>query len=253
MANRLVYFVIGDAELNAGNGTYLSSLTELRASLMDLEIRNEWTLVLSIHGSENRIADMAHVPGNGRGAYTAEAIEQMFSDAEFVRWRNRFGPIRVVLNACQVGAPFERTLILALTREGAGQLVQGLGNNCRPETRVLTLHEVVDGRDIAITRLRQFNRLPRDRQEAHRESLLRLNREWGYFGAPPVPENLVLDYYFNEEPRGGWAIVEVTHQRQPTGVPFYGRAAHLDFLHVCDQGLGTLRARRSAVPPAPED
>jgi ribosomal protein S12 methylthiotransferase accessory factor YcaO len=252
MANRLLYFVIGDAQLNSGNGIYLHSLTGLRARLMGFRIANDWTLVISIHGSETRIADMAHVPASGQGAYTAAAIERMFSDAVYTRWRDEFGLVRVVLNACQVGAPFESTLIRALTRRGAGQLVQGLGNRCRPETRVMTLQEVVSGRTVAITTLRQFQRLPQSRQRAHRESLEQLNREWGYFGAPPVPDALVLEYYFNEEPRGGWPVVEVTHNRQSTGVPFYGRARHTDFLRVCDQGVGTLQQRRASVPPAPD-
>lgn len=242
--DRIVYFVVGDAGLNAGNGTFLRSLRMLPSRLRRLRISNEWTLVISIHGSENRVADLAHVPGNGEGAYTAEELESLFSGDQFQNWRDRYGPSRIVLNACQVSANYESTIINLLTKSGSGQAVQGLGDGCRPGTETMILQE--NGSDIV--RRTQFTTLSEHRRRTHLESLVSLNREWGYFGAPPVPANQVLHYYFDEEPRGGWPVVRVTHNRKNTNVPFFDRSSHSRFLRLCDQGIGTLERRQSTVP-----
>ena len=95
------------------------------------------------------------------------------------------------------------------------------------------------------------------------EELKKLNNEWGYYGAPPVPENQILDYYYNEEPKAAWVKVEVKIGRshnvedlKSTDIPFWNRTTgekSAQFRKLCDQGVGQLKRKHEAtVPPDPD-
>ncbi|MGA2404449.1 MAG: hypothetical protein ABSG91_22560 [Syntrophobacteraceae bacterium] len=243
---RQVYFVVGDTNLNAGDGRFVRHLPDIRAPLRSLRLPGRWTIVISIHGSEEFIADQARSVRGGQGAYDADAVTRIFGeDRAFVRWRDEHGPTWVVLNACQVSADLEGAIIRSLTRRGSGQAVQGMGTGCRPSTIVITVVE----NHRAIRTRSQYDRLPDELKNDMLTQLSALNREWGYFGAPPVRDDLILDYYFNEEPRGGWAVVRVSHQRRDTSIPFYNRRNDVNFLRLCGSAVGTLPQRVPSVPP----
>jgi len=245
--NRQLYFVVGDSGLNAGDGIFVQRLEDIRPRLMRRRIRGGWTLVISIHGSQEFIANQVRAIRGGQGSYDADAVRRIFGQNQaFVRWRDEHGPRRVVLNACQVSANLERAIIQSLTRSGSGQVVQGLGTGCRPSTYVQTYE--YDGR--AIRTMGQYQRLPAEARTQMLEILRWLNQRWGYFGAPPVPETAILDYYFTEEPRGGWPIVRVSHDRRDTDIPFYNRASDPEFRRLCTSGVGTLREHVPSMPPA---
>ncbi len=243
------YYVIGDRTLNVGGGAFLATLDALKPALMRSRIQGNWTLVISIHGSQNYIANSSHGVRGGRGSYDAAAIESIFAnDAAFVEWRNRSGPNRVVLNACQASQALEGTIIRALSRPPQagqpGQPAQGLGTGCRPSTSVETYE--YNGRPVRTRR--QFNLMPpADRPDLER-TVRQLNTRWGYFGAPPVPDNEVLNYYFDVAPRGGWPVVRVSVERADTDIAFYNRGSNPAFHRVCTQGIGQLPERTSGAP-----
>jgi hypothetical protein len=244
---KIEYFVVGDPGLNAGNGIFLRRLEQIKPRLMRLRNRGNWTLVISIHGAENYIANRVRALRGGPGSYDADALNNIFSnDPDFVQWRNQWGPNRIVLNACQVGANLESAIISAFTRPGARQQpIQGLGTGCRPDT----VTEVYRFNDRPITTRQQYTRLsPPDRQ-AFVRAIETLNSRWGYFGAPPVPNDEVVDYYFDEAPRGGWPVVRVSINRQVTSIPFYNRGQNPQFRRICTQGVGSLPSRRQTVVP----
>lgn len=158
---RLAYYVISDAGLNIGNGVFLNWLEQLCPRLMRLRWRHRWTLVVSIHSSQNFIANQTRALRGGPGSYDAAAINRIFAgNPRFVRWRDRYGPARIVLNSCQVSSALEGVIISAITRPGSGQPAQGLGTGCRPET--VTQFIAYDGRDLRTRR--QINRIPRPGQ-----------------------------------------------------------------------------------------
>ncbi|MFB9682679.1 hypothetical protein [Amycolatopsis plumensis] len=256
----LLYIVVRDRGLDAGGGTYADDLERAKTILMSRRTTGEWTLVLSIHGSEDRLGAQAppHWQQNAR-FYDAAAIGALFGgDPAFVRWRDQFGPNRLVMNSCQVSAGFERTLIANLTRTPAPaqarQGAQGLGEGCRPMTT--TEHLVYDNprlgfRDATITTRAQWNRIPEADRAGLQQQLRDLNREFGYFGQAPVPDAEVVQYYFDVAPRGGWAKIEVgvgPHgAEQATGIPFWNRATgprRAEFNRLCDRGIGRLPERR---------
>jgi len=247
---RIVYYVVGDAGLNSGNGRFLRSLEDLRNALQPQRNAGTWTLVISIHGAEQFIANRSAAVRGGAGSYDAAAIRRIFGqNAAFVRWRDQFGPARVVLNACQVGVGLERAIIESLTRRGSGQAVQGLGSGCRPSTEVLPY----EYQNRPVSTRQQYSRLPPEVRDDMLNSLRVLNRRWGYFGAPPVQDADILSYYFDEPPLGAWVIVRVSKDRIDTDIPFYNRATHADFLRVCTAGVGTLRDHVPQAPPAPRE
>ncbi len=146
-----------------------------------------------------------------------------------------------------VSTHLARAIIQSLTRSGSGQAVQGLGAGRRPSTSV-QIYEY-EGRPIRTFDL--YQRLPADARAQMLAILRGLNQRWGYFGAPPVPETAILDYYFTEEPRGGWPIVIVSHDRRDTNISFYNRAWAPEFRRLCTAGVGTLREHVPSMPPAP--
>lgn len=253
---RTGYLVVGDPGLNAGNGTFVPDLESARDHLIGLHFPGEWTLTLSIHGAEDIIATTGGtllLPASGplpAGAYDIQRVEQIFAQhADYVAWRDREGPSWLVLNACQVSAPFERRMIEAVTCPPAmgarGQPGRGLGTGCRPNT--------VTRFPQGITSRSAYNALSRANQQSFLTSLTELNRLWGYYGAPPVgpitaapsaslpsefdpdlplPEEEaeaettlappstfpnpfqqnLLHYYFDEPPMPGWPEVRVMVQ-----------------------------------------
>ena len=247
--NRQLYFVVGDRGLNSGNGVFVQRLEDIKPRLRRHRRSSDWTLVISIHGAQDFIASRVRALRGGRGSYDAAAVRRIFGqDRDFVRWRDQHGPSRLVLNACQVSVELERALIESLTRRGRGarQVAQGLGTGCRPSTDIREYH--TRGRHIR-TRA-QYNRLPLDARTEMLGALRVLNRRWGYFGAPSVPDGMILEHYFNEEPLGAWAIVRVSHNRGDTNIRFHNRTSDPEFRRLCTQGVGTLREHVPGVPPA---
>jgi hypothetical protein len=246
--SRYVYYVIGDPNLNANNGgLFLKSLPDIKASLMKLAIKEKWTLVLSMHGSENIIADQTQALAGGKGAYDAAAITALFdNDAKFTAWRDKWGPSRLVLNSCAVTAQFERVLIQAFTKKGTSQSAQGLGGRCAPHTTTYTLNH----NNIEIKTWADWQKLPKDVQTDLKKQLDDLNQKWGYFGGPPVDGSLVLQYYFDQPPKGGWPVVEVASSGKGIGVSFHDRAAKPKFHDACVDAA-PLRGRTSRVPTVP--
>ncbi|MDO6818877.1 DUF4157 domain-containing protein [Zobellia sp. 1_MG-2023] len=243
-------YVVRDRQIGLGGAIYVSNLAVLKSRLMRTRNEEEWTLVVSIHGSQDRLA--AQSPPNWqRNAifYNAENINVLFSaDSAWVNWRDRYGPTSLSLVSCQVSAGFEGVLINNLTRNGARrrlQSAQGLGAGCKPLAREASL-------DIHLRNRREYNAMNDQDQRTFRNQLIRLNQRFGYFGRSPVPDNQVLDFFFNEAPRARWIIVEVTHHGSPTGIPFWNRSTGSQasrFKRLCDQGVGRLRGRQSGVPP----
>jgi hypothetical protein len=256
----LLYIVVRDRGLDAGGGTYADDLERAKTILMSRHTPGEWTLVLSIHGSQGRLGAQAppHWQRNAR-FYDAAAIEALFNgDTAFVRWRDQFGPNRLVMNSCQVSAGFERTLITNLTRTPAAgearQGAQGLGEGCRPMTateRLVYDNPRLGFRDTTISTRQQWNRIPAADRAGLEQQLRDLNSEFGYLGRPPVPDAEVVRYYFDVAPLGGWPRVEVgvgPHgEERGTGIPFWNRATgphRAEFNRMCDRGIGQLPGRR---------
>jgi hypothetical protein len=83
-------------------------------------------------------------------------------------------------------------------------------------------------------------------------AIAELNLKFGYFGGPPIPDTHLLDYYFDEEPKGGWPVVTVSHDRTDTGISFYNRTQNTRFLtEKCSAHVGPMRKHVPGVPPGP--
>jgi hypothetical protein len=253
-------YVVRDEGLRLG-GTLVSDLKDFKRAVMATKTATDWTLVLSIHGSEERLGAQAP-PDWQKNAifYGAADIEKLFNgDTAFVRWRDQYGPTFLSLVSCQVSASFEGTLIANLTRAGAAnkrQPKRGLGAGCKPIATAFTLS------DAPKTRA-DFNQLPQRKQDTIRGTLKKLNDTWGYFGAPPVADDQVLHFYYDEEPKGEWVQVEVmvgsghtVGELKKTGIPYWNRTTGekaAEFRNACDQGVGTVkREHKPAVPDVPE-
>jgi hypothetical protein len=246
--NKQLYFVVGDRKLDAGDGIYVRKLEDIKPKLLRQKIKTKWVLVISIHGSEKFIATRTVAIRGGKGAYDATAVRKIFAnDAAFKKWRDTYGPARVVLNACQVGVDLESAIIESLTKKGSGQANQGLGTDCRPSTKV----EWYTYNGKRVERIGEYKTLPESAKTDMQKTLKKLNKEWGYFGAPPVPEAEILHYYFAEEPKGGWPVVRVSYRRKDTDVAFYNRMSNGDFHKTCDPV--TLRGHKATAPPDPQE
>lgn len=253
-------YVVRDPSIGVGGSILVSNLAALKRDLMGTSNPGAWSLVIAIHGAEDRIA--AQSPPNWqRNAifYRQADITRLFSsDSDWVSWRDQFGPRYVALVACQVSVDFEQTVISNLTRHGAGsggssgpsQAAQGLGTGCKPLTDVL---------DLGVRSRQQLRGLNPDARSEFMTQLRQLNRRYGYYGTPPVADDEALIYYFDVAPRARWVRV-VVGLRQPDGsaravtphIPFWNRAqgTHAGrFRRVCTQGVSTLREHRPTVPP----
>jgi hypothetical protein len=253
-------YVVRDEKLRLG-GTLVSDLKDFKRNVMNTKIGTDWTLVLSIHGSEELLGAQAG-PDWKKNAifYKASDIDNLFKgDKDFVKWRDQYGPTFLSLVSCQVSASFEGTLISNLTRAGAGnkrQPQRGLGAGCKPIATAFTVPDAPNTRA-------EFNKLKPGKQDAIREKLRKLNNTWGYYGAPPVPDDLVVQFYYDEEPKGEWVKVEVmvgtghtVAELKKTGIPYWNRTTgdkSSEFREKCDQGVGKLkREHKPAVPDVPE-
>jgi hypothetical protein len=253
-------FVVRDKNLLLG-GNLVSDLKDFKRKVMASKVSSDWTLVLSIHGSEERLGAQ-EPPDWQKNAvfYGASDIDKLFNgDKDFVKWRDQYGPNFLSLVSCQVSASFEGTLIANLTRAGAGNKRQpgrGLGEGCKPIAKTVSLNE-------APKTHAEFDKLPQGKRDSILKQLKALNDTWGYFGAPPVPSNLIMDYYYDEDPKGEWVKVEVmvgkghsVGELQKTGIPFWNRTTGekaAEFREKCDQGVGKLkREHTSRVPEVPE-
>lgn len=250
-------FVVRDKGLMLG-GTLVSDLKEFKRSVMASEATSDWTLVLSIHGSEERLGAQ-EPPDWQKNAifYAAADIDKLFNgDKDFVKWRDKHGPTYLSLVSCQVSASFEGTLIANLTRASTGdkrQPARGLGEGCKPIATAVSLDEAPGTRA-------QFDKLSQGKRDAILKKLKGLNDTWGYFGAPPVPDDQVMDYYYDAVPKGEWVKVEVmvgkghsVKELQKTGIPYWNRTfgdKAADFRAKCDQGVGKLK--REHTPRVPE-
>lgn len=253
-------YVVRDKRLYLG-GTLVNDLKEFKRKVMATKIGTDWTLVLSIHGSEELLAAQSGPNWKKNATFYKEAdIKTLFNgDKNFVAWRDQYGPTQLSLVSCQVSASFEGTLISNLTRAGAGnkrQPKRGLGAGCKPIATAVKLGDAPETRA-------KFEKLAQDKQDAIREKLRKLNNEWGYYGAPPVADDQVVNFYYDEEPKGEWVTVEVmvgtghtVEELEKTGIPFWNRTTGdkaTEFRRLCDQGIGTLkRDHTQVVPDVPE-
>jgi hypothetical protein len=251
--DRVIYFVVGDAKLNSGNGIEVKDFEEMKERLMKKRLQGQWRLVISIHGAEDVIATRGGNLKNrqAQGVYDADDIRKLFGDDEaFKKWREAYGPTWTTLNACQVHRQFEAVIIQSFNKPGAKQQAQGLGKGCRPAT--VTQQYYPAGRKTPLTTREQWKRLSKSEQQEFEKTLSELNKKFGYFGGPPVDAAQVLDYYFDEEPKGGWPVVTVSYDRADTGISFYNRTQNARFLgEQCKEHIGPLRPHEPTVPPAP--
>jgi hypothetical protein len=101
-----------------------------------------------------------------------------------------------------------------------------------------------------ITTRSQLGTLSKPEKETFEKTLIELNDKFGYFGGPPVPRTLLLDYYFDEPPKGAWPKVTVSVNRKDTGISFYNRAQNARFLgDVCKEHIGPMRDHVPVAPP----
>lgn len=251
--DHIIYFVVGDKKLNSGNGIYAKNLEEMKKKLMKKRLKGEWRLVISIHGAENMIATRGGYlrDRSAKGAYEADDIQRLFGDDEdFTKWRDTYGPVWTTLNACQVHQKFEELIIKSFNRPKAKQKAQGLGKGCRPET--VTQQFIPSGSKKPVVSRSQWRRLSKSEKKNLENTLLTLNKKFGYFGGPPVEKSQLLHYYFEEEPKGGWPVVTVSHNRADTGISFYNRTQNARFLSKqCTDHIGPLRRHQPTAPPAP--
>lgn len=247
-------WVVRDRTIGLGGGVLVSDLADFKSRVMGTSDKDGWTLVLAIHGSEDRLGAQAP-PDWQKNAmfYRAGDIEALFGkDEAFAKWRDEFGPTQLSLVSCQVSASFEKTLITNLTRpgdKGVRQQGRGLGEGCKPASKAWAIGEAPKTR-------RQYDKLDDTRKQKALDKLGELNQKWGYYGAPPVPDDQLVHYYYDEDPKGEWVTVEVQvdngkHELKPTGIPYWNRtfgpyAAR--FRQLCTQGVGTLKERESKAP-----
>ena len=236
--NRVIYFVVGDKGLNSGNGEYVPDLEEMKKRLLKMTPEGEWQLVISMHGAEDVLATVGGYLRTrpDKGVYDAEDIRKLFVDDEhFKKWREAYGSTWVTLNSCQVNQKFEAVIIQAFNKPKAAQKAQGLGKGCRPYTEIQSYGDS-SGKEVATRQ--HYIRLPKNEKKQMLEMLSELNEKFGYFGGRPVPATHILDYYFDEEPKGAWPVVTVSLNRVDTGISFYNRTQNTRFLRKCERHMG---------------
>lgn len=245
----IVYLTVRDPSIGIG-GQVVPSLAALKANIMTRRQTNDWTLTIAIHGSLDRLAAQAP-PDWQKDAvfYGAAEIKQLFGDDQsFVTWRNTYGPKRVVLLGCQVGATFEQVVADNLSRGGSGLRTQGLGAGCKPITSTQTISWGPTGKEKPVRSRADYARYDQADKDGILDELRKLNAKWGYLGQPPVADGDILRFYLDEEPKGAWAIVDVHkedsgHNLASLDVPYWNRMFNSTFLHSCSMGVGKLPPR----------
>ena len=116
----ITYLTVRDPSIGLG-GQVVPDLAALKARIKARQQTGDWTLVIAIHGSQNRLAAQAPPDFLKDAVYYGEPeIKALFGgDPDFVKWRDAFGPRRVVLLGCQVGATFEQVVADNLSRGGS--------------------------------------------------------------------------------------------------------------------------------------
>lgn len=254
-------YIVRDTNLRLGGGTLVHDLEEFKAKVVSTRTEADWTLVISMHGSEERLGAQSPPDWQKQATfYDAAAIEKIFNgDSKFVKWRDKYGPTRLSMVSCRVSASFEKVLIANLTRPGAsGERHEGigLGAGCKPIATAQTLNDAPRTRAA-------FEKLPPARRDSIVRQLLELNHKWGFYGAPPVPDDQVVHYYYDEDPKGAWVQVEVmvgtghsVKELKATGIPYWNRSSGpkgAEFRDLCDQGIQLeKRGHTPAVPDVKE-
>jgi hypothetical protein len=238
-------FVVRDRGIALG-GTYVKDLAEFKTKVMAHKNQEPWTLVLAIHGAVDHVAAQMPPDREHMVKYTAEDLTNLFSAADWITWRETHGPSHLVLTACQVNSSLEGVLIRLLTRSGPSQQApQGLGQGCKPS--VESDWPIWNGQPIK--EWKQFKNLDPDGQNYVTTTLKARSRTWGYYGAPPVPDAKVLEYFFDEVPRGEWPKVAVGLSAGPglvrrTDLPYWNRIVSADFAKLCPAADRPPEARR---------
>jgi hypothetical protein len=252
MNDQLLYFVVGDRGLNSGDGIFVNTLEEMRDQLISTRNTRKWVLVISMHGSEFLLATRGGFlrNPNAPGAYNSNRIINIFEvNNAFINWRNRYGPYKVMLNACQLNSKFERVIFKALLRPGSNQQSTGLGKSCRPDT---FLEPMAIEKNVHIKTRTDWRKKC---SPAQRTLLLRKLQEWndkyGYFGVIKVSskKEALLHYYFDEEPKGWWARVKVSINREETDISYYLRQSNGDFHRQCKRHISPLKGKKSTITP----
>ena len=119
-------WVVRDRTIGLGGGVLVSDLADFKTRVMGTSDKDGWTLVLAVHGSEDRLGAQAPPDWQKNAVfYRAGDIEALFGkDEAFTKWRDEFGPTQLSLVSCQVSASFEKTLITNLTCPGDGGVRQ---------------------------------------------------------------------------------------------------------------------------------
>jgi hypothetical protein len=256
-ATAYYHIVVRDPDIDLGGGVLVNDLTAAKATLMQRRIDKPWTLVLSIHASENRLgAQIPDKPQKTDVFYDANDISKLFGgDSAFVQWRDQYGPTNFVLYGCQVTKSFEQTIADNLIRGGKAPSVVGLGEGCKPLSNAATF---LDAKDKEVKSRAQYDKL----SDSEKTDILNLakevNSKWGYYGGPPVPDGEVLDYLFKGPKPGSWPRVEVIVKKGDDYVsanppiPYWNRLSNSQYLHSCTKAVGNLRERKP-VAPVPKD
>jgi len=245
------HLVVRDPDLDLGGGVLVADLTDAKAKLMARRIDKPWTLVLSVHASENRLGAQRG-PDWQKNAifYDDAAIKSLFGgDAAFVAWRDQFGPNRVVLYGCQVTAAFEQTIANNLSRGGQAPNKSGLGEGCKPLSTAVT---------FGVNSRRAYDQLSPTEKDKMLAEVQAANSTWGYYGGPPVPNDQVLDFLFKGPKPGTWPQVEVIVKQgddyvsATPPIPYWNRLGNSIFLNKCTKAVGNLHDRTPAAPPVKE-
>jgi hypothetical protein len=107
----------------------------------------------------------------------------------------------------------------------------------------------------------KFDKLSDGAKQSIINELTDLNTKWGYYGAPPVPDDQLLHYYYDEDPKRAWVTVEVHvahggHSLKATGIPYWNRTfgpESAKFRDLCTQGIATLKGRKPKAPKAADE
>lgn len=241
------HLVVRDPGLDLGGGVRVSDLADAKSRLMRRKVDKPWTLVLSIHASENRLGAQSP-PDWQKNAifYDASDIKELFGgDSAFVAWRDQFGPNRVVLYGCQVTAAFEQTIANNLARGGKATSASGLGEGCKPLATMVT---------FGVASRLAYDKLAVPEKEKMLSEVQTANTTWGYYGGPPVPNDQVLDFLFKGPNPGSWPQVEVIVKQgdkfvsTKPPIPYWNRLSNSTYLRQCTKAVGNLREHTPKAP-----